>query len=373
MLMLAPAQAAAEAMRVACEDRDHPLANAPNAAALAAACAQIERTSRLPGKPVFGLGVEERVVWQRPFCRVVAFGPQRSRKRKLLIVAPMAGHFATHLRSTVAAFLDTHRIYITDWADAKEVPLSEGPFGFADYIDYCIDIVAALGADLHLLAVCQSAVPVLAAIACMEEEGLNGPVSATLIAGPVDTRISPTLIGTMASGCGIDWFARHCIDTVPSRYLGAGREVHPGFIQLISLLSLHPYRQHAMPILNDEYLAVMDLTAEFFLDTLRHVFIEHELPRDALEHRGRRVSLSSIRRCRLMAIEGERDDITGIGQTRATLQLARNLPDEGKTYHLQPQAGHYDLFEGPQFRAEIAPRVAAFIAASASAAKRRPA
>lgn len=367
-LMFAPARAAAEAMRTACEDRDHPLANVPNSAIVAATCAQVERTIQPPGKPAFNLGVAERVVWERPFCRVLAFGPTRSRKRKLLIIAPMAGHFATHLRDTVASFLDTHRVYITDWADAKDVPLAKGGFGLSDYIDYCIDIVTALGPDLHLVSVCQSAVPVLAAIARMEEDGLMGPVSASLIGGPVDTRISPTLIDDMAHACGVDWIARHCIDTVPSGHPGHGRAVHPGFMQLAGLLSLLPYRRPGAGLLDDEYHAVMDLTAEFFLDTLRHVFLEHDLPRGALDHRGRTLNLSTIRRCRLLAIEGERDDITGIGQTRAALLLTRNLPDTSKAYHLQAEAGHYDLFDGPHFRSAIAPRVAAFIAASARTA-----
>ncbi len=384
--LLAPVRFAAEATKLACRNPFLPLVYTATGSAIAAGCEMFERATRNYGKPAFALGVPERVVWEKPFCRVIAFGKpsnKLSARPKLLIVAPMSGHYATLLRGTVAAFLDTHQVFITDWADAREVPLTEGRFDLDDYIDTCIAMFEALGPDLHVAAVCQPSVPVLAAIARMEEDDLPGlPLSATLIGGPIDTRQAPTAVSKVALERGIDWFAHHCIHTVPLGYAGAGRSVYPGFLQLFGFMSMNPER-HAGSHWEmfdhlvrgdgdsaqkhrefyDEYLAVMDLTAEFYLQTVEQVFIAHALPKGELMHRGRRIDLAAIRRCALMAIEGERDDITGVGQTRAALDLTVNLPKSRKRYHLQKGAGHYGVFNGARFRAEIAPRMTAFMKA----------
>ncbi|GLS42919.1 polyhydroxyalkanoate depolymerase [Methylobacterium brachythecii] len=384
-LMLAPMRMAAEATKLACENAFHPLSYAPNRNVISAGCEMFERTTRSYPKPAFDLPAPERIVWEKPFCRVLAFGDDAS-KPKMLLVAPMSGHYATLLRGTVAAFVDTHQVFITDWTNAREVPLAEGAFGLSDYIDYCIEIFEALGPDLNVTAVCQPSVPVVAAIARMEEDGNPlAPRSAVLIGGPIDTRCSPTSVNAMAQEKGIRWFEQNCIQSVPHGYRGASRSVYPGFMQLVGFMSMNPERHSGSHWdmfdhlvagdgesaekhrrFYDEYLAVMDLTAEFYLETVEKVFIEHALPKGELMHHDRVVDLGAIRECRLMAIEGEKDDITGIGQTRAVLDLAANVPADRKAYHLQPDAGHYGIFNGSRFRAEIVPQILAFTETDAS-------
>jgi len=385
--MLSPMRVAAELARTACENPFSPLSYAPTSRAVAAGCELFERATRTYAKPAFNLAVPERVVWERPFCRVLAFG-EPSTKPKLLLVAPLSGHYATLLRGTVAAFLETHQVFITDWADAKKVPLSAGRFDLDDYIDTCIELFTALGPDLHVAAVCQPSVPVLAAIARMEaEEHPLVPRSAVLIGGPIDTRRSPTAVNRLPQERNIAWFERHCIHSVPWTHQGHGRNVYPGFLQLAGFISMNLDRHHTahLDMFNhlvqgdgdsaakhrefyDEYLAVMDLPAEYYLQTVETVFIEHRLPKGEMRHRGKTVDLSAIRRCALMAIEGEKDDITGVGQTRAALDLTLNLPDSKKAYHLQMGAGHYGVFNGSRFRAEIVPKIVAFMEAHGEAA-----
>ncbi|MEH3120197.1 MAG: polyhydroxyalkanoate depolymerase [Methylorubrum populi] len=392
-LMLAPMRLAAEATRIACENPFNPLAYVPQSRIAAAGCEMFERATRAYAKPAFGLGVPERIVWERPFCRVIAFGEPSAgleadleakpleAKPKLLIVAPMSGHYATLLRGTVEAFLDSHQVFITDWADARRVPAAAGRFGLDDYIDACIALFEALGPDLHVAAVCQPSVPVLAAIARMEAEDRPLiPRSATLMGGPVDTRRSPTAVNVLAREKGLAWFERHCIHTVPMGYPGAGRPVYPGFLQLAGFMGMnldrHAGAHHAMfehlvrgdgdsaarhRAFYDEYLAVMDLTAAFYLETIERVFVNHDLPRGVMRHRGVPVDLGAIRRCHLMAVEGEKDDITGIGQTKAALELAVNLPEAAKAYHMQPGAGHYGIFNGSRFRRDIVPLIRGFM------------
>src|SRR4051794_3667064 len=379
-LMLTPARITAEATRRAYEHPLSPLAYAPSSRAVAASCELFERTTRTYPKPSFGLPASERVVWERPFCRVIAFG-EPSAKPKMLIVAPMSGHYATLLRGTVAAFLDTHQVFITDWADAKQVPLSAGQFDLDDYIDYCIAMFEALGPDLNVMAVCQPSVPVLAAVARMEaEDHPLVPHSAILIGGPIDTRRSPTAVNKLPQEHSIGWFEQHCIHRVPWSHPGYGRKVYPGFLQLAGFISMNldRHRTAHWDMFNhlvqgdgdsaakhrefyDEYLAVMDLTAEYYLQTVETVFIEHALPKGEMRHRGKPVDLTAICSCALMAIEGEKDDITGIGQTRAALNLTPNLLVEKKAYHLQIGAGHYGVFNGSRFRAQIVPKIAAFM------------
>jgi poly(3-hydroxybutyrate) depolymerase len=379
-LSLTPARTIADLTRLACENPFNPLAYTPSGCALAASCELFERTTRPYPKPAFNLPVSERIVWERPFCRVIAFG-EPTNQPKVLIVAPMSGHHATLLRGTVAAFLDSHQVFITDWTDAKQVPLAEGQFDLSDYVDYCTDMFEALGPNLHVIAVCQPAVPVLAAIALMEaEDHPLVPCSATLLGGPIDTRYAPTVVSRFAQERDIEWFKQHCIHSVPYRYPGGGREVYPGFMQLSGFMAMNPDRHLSAhwDLFNhlvegdgdsaekhrefyDEYLAVMDLTAEFYLQTLETVFINHLLPKGQMRRRGRLVDLKKVRRCALMTVEGENDDITGCGQTSAALTLTPNLSAGKKEHHVQAGVGHYGVFNGSRFRTEIAPRIKMFM------------
>jgi poly(3-hydroxybutyrate) depolymerase len=389
--MLTPARVAAGITKLVCESPLSPLTYTPGGRALMASCELFERTTRAYPKPAFNLPAPERVVWQRPFCRVIAFGPP-SNKPKVLIVAPMSGHYATLLRGTVAAFLDSHQVFITDWSDAKQVPQSEGRFDLSDYVDYCISMFATLGPDLHVMAVCQPAVPVLAAIARMEaEEHSRVPCSVTLLGGPIDTRQTPTAVNSFAQTRDLHWFERHCIHPVPDRLRGRGRMVYPGFMQLCGFMAMNPDRHVSAhwEMFNhlvegdgdsaekhrefyDEYLAVMDLSAEYYLQTLETVFIDHLLPRGLMQHRGKRVDLKAIHRCALMTIEGENDDITGRGQTVAALDLMPNLSAAKKQHHLQAGVGHYGVFNGTRFRQEIAPRIKAFMNRNAAVVRDYP-
>ena len=386
-LMLMPARIAASVAKTACQNPLNPLAYTSSSRAMAASCEMFERTTRSYVKPGFNLPAAERVVWEKPFCRVIAFG-ESSSKPKLLLVAPLSGHYATLLRGTVSAFIDTHQVFITDWADARQVPQSAGAFDLGDYIDYCMGMFEALGPDLNVMAVCQPSVPVLAAIARMEaDDHPSVPRSAVLVGGPIDTRRSPTAVNKLPQEHAIAWFEQHCIHPVPWPQVGHGRKVYPGFLQLAGFLSMNLDRHRTAHWdmfdhlvqgdgdsaakhreFYDEYLAVMDLTAEYYLQTIESVFIEHRLPKGEMQHRGRAVDLTAIRRCAVMAIEGEKDDITGIGQTRAALELTPNLSPAKKAYHLQMGAGHYGIFNGSRFRAEIVPKISAFIAAHSSAA-----
>ena len=394
--MIGPARLAADMTKHTLQNPANPLAYSQNVRPLTAACEMFERMTRRYGKPAFGLdttvidGVEvpvtERVVWARPFGRVIAFdrGPTRSSAEpdpKLLIVAPMSGHFATLLRGTVEAMLPNHQVFITDWSDARMVPLLEGRFDLDSYIDYLKDMFRDLGPDLHVMAVCQPAVPVIAAVAVMEaEESASVPVSMTLMGGPIDTRRSPTAVNCLAQERGMAWFERNCITLVPALYPGVFRRVYPGFLQLSGFMAMN-FDRHLTAhtdmfhhLVNndgdsaekhrdfyDEYLAVMDLTAEFYLQTVQTVFVDHALPEGTMRHGGEPVDLGAIRRCAILAVEGENDDISGVGQTKAALDLTPNLAADRKAYHLQDQVGHYGVFNGSRFRSVIAPRIARFI------------
>ena len=394
-LMLSPARAASDVGRLIFNNPANPLTHTPYGRTVSAACELFERTTRRYGKPAFGLGqtsvngqrvpVTERVVWERPFGRVIAFDRALNfahrPQPKILMVAPMSGHFATLLRGTVEAFLPTHQVMIADWADARMVPLSEGGFDLDDYIDYLISMFRALGPDLHVMAVCQPSVPVMAAIARMEaEDDPLTPRSMILMGGPIDTRRSPTAVNKVAQERGVDWFRRNCIVKVPASYPGFWRDVYPGFLQLSGFMAMNMDRHLTAHYdmfkhlvrgdgdsaekhreFYDEYLAVMDLTAEYYLQTVEKVFVDHELPNGTMMHRDKPVDLKAIRRCAIMAIEGEKDDISGVGQTLAALQLTPNLAVEKKVYHLQLNVGHYGVFNGSRFRSETAPRIADFI------------
>src|SRR5262245_1820708 len=391
-----PARAVADATRLYYRNPLYPLSATPYGQSMPAAAAVFERSTRRYGRPeweihdttVGGEHVPVHItpVWERPFCRLLRFErsighmPHRPQPR-LLIVAPMSGHYATLLRGTVEAFLPNHAVYVTDWVEARMVPLSQGTFDLDDYIDYVVSILHFLGGDTHVIAVCQPSVPVLAAVASMEAAGdPNVPHSMVLMGGPIDTRINPTEVNLLAARRGIDWFRRNVITKVPFPNPGFMRDVYPGFLQLTGFVSMNLDRHmeaHRNLFLNlvkgdgdsaqkhrefyDEYLAVMDLCAEFYLQTVDTVFVRHDLPQGRMTHRGVRIDPGKIRRVALMTVEGENDDISGVGQTEAAHRLCVNIPADRKTHWLQPNVGHYGVFNGSRFRAEIAPRIADFV------------
>jgi poly(3-hydroxybutyrate) depolymerase len=346
------------------------------------------------GKPAFGFAstvvegttvpVREEIVLQKPFGQLKRFvregvetGP------KLLIVAPMSGHFATLLRGTVERMLPKHDVYITDWRDARQVPLSEGHFDLDDYIDYLRAFLNHIGPAAHMLAVCQPSVPCYA-LACQmsAEQDPNRPKTLTMMGGPIDTREAPTSVNDVATERPHSWFQQYAIQTVPPTYPGAGRKVYPGFLQLTGFLTMnlgsHMNSHFAMfndlvkgdddsadatKAFYDEYRSVSDMTAEFYLQTIDTVFQRHSLPKGEMTHRGARIDPGAITDIALLAIEGERDDISGLGQTKAALTIATNLPNKFKKYHLAKEVGHYGIFNGSKWRDRIAPVVEDWIAA----------
>lgn len=394
-MMMGPARAASEMTQLLFSNPANPLTYTPMGRTISASCELFERTTRRYGKPVFGLpdtlvggervAVTERIVWERPFCKLVHFDrhlPARVKPQpKVLLVAPMSGHYATLLRGTVEAFLPNHEVYITDWTDARLVPLTEGRFDLDDYIDYVIEMLRKLGPETHVMAVCQPSVPVLAAVARLEaEEDPAAPRSMTLMGGPIDTRQSPTAVNQVAMERGTDWFARHCVVTVPMTYPGMFRRVYPGFLQLSGFMAMNmdkhmdAHRDMFRHLVDgdgdsaekhrefyDEYMAVMDLTAEYYLQTVETVFVKHSLPKGEMMHRDKPVDLKAIRRVALMTVEGENDDISGVGQTRAAHDICSNIPANKRVHYLQDKVGHYGVFNGSRFRAEIAPRIADFM------------
>ena len=351
------------------------------------------------GKPAFGIdhvvladgrevAVRERIVERRPFGQLKRFvregvegGP------KLLIVAPMSGHFATLLRGTVERMLRSCDVYITDWRDAKDVPLSDGDFSLDDYIDYLTGFCATIGRSgdprPHMLAVCQPSVPAYAATCLMgQDQHPNRPRTLTLMGGPVDTREAPTTVNTVATQRPLAWFEQNVIQTVPFFHPGGGRRVYPGFLQLTGFMAMNlgnhlmsHYRMFqqlddgdgegadATKAFYEEYRSVCDMTAEFYLQTIEDVFQKHKLPKGELMHRRRRVDPAGVADTALLAIEGERDDISGLGQTKAALTIATALPEDDKRYYVAPGVGHYGIFNGRRWRETIAPVVEEWIAA----------
>ena len=400
-LAVAPARALTEATRLAFRNPLNPASHTMLGRNIAASAELFERMTRRYSKPAFGLDktmigdhavdVDVEVVWQKPFCRLLHFVrdlPQGAAVQpRLLIIAPMSGHYATLLRGTVDAFLPTHDVYITDWTDARMAPFTAGRFDLDDYIDYVIEMCRLLGEDapgagLHTLGVCQPAVPLIAAVARMEAVGERvSPASMILMGGPIDTRRSPTKVNQLAQERGVAWFEDNCVTSVPFPYPGMGRKVYPGFLQLSGFLAMNLDRHvHAhFDMFNhlvksdgdsaekhrefyDEYLSVMDLDADYYLQTIETVFVRHLLPKGEMTHRGEPVDLAAIRHCALMTVEGEKDDISGVGQTYAAQELCVNIPPNKKTHHLQHDVGHYGVFNGSRFRRDIVPRIGAFIA-----------
>jgi len=402
---LQPARAVADAVRMLYTNPLNPLSHTPFGRTVAASAELFERTTRRYGKPAFGLNktvvdgktvpVGERVVWERPFCKLLRFERALPAGRrpdpKLLIVAPMSGHYATLLRGTVEAMLPHADVHITDWVDARMVPVAEGHFDLDDYIDYVIDMFHALGPDTHVIAVCQPSVPVLAAVSLMEAANDRfAPVTMTLMGGPIDTRRNPTAVNLLAEAKGTRWFRDNVIMQAPWPVPGFGREVYPGFLQLSGFMSMNldrhilAHKDFFMHLVKndgdsaekhrefyDEYLAVMDLTAEFYLQTVDTVFVRQALPKGEMSHRGIKVDPAAIRNTALFTVEGENDDISGLGQTEGAQHLCVNIPAARKAHYVQPSVGHYGVFNGSRFRAEIAPRIVDFIASHGSAERQR--
>lgn len=348
------------------------------------------------GKPEFGIEtvtvdgtvhpVTEAIVLNRPFGDLLRFSHAglAADAPRLLIVAPMSGHYATLLRGTVKRMLDRHEVWITDWADAKLVPLSEGHFDLDDYIDYLVEFLQFIGEGTHVLAVCQPSVPAFAAAAIMgEARDPCRPASLTMMGGPIDTREAPTAVNTLATQRPHAWFEQNAIATVPITYPGAGRKVYPGFLQLAGFMSMNlgnhmishvemfkhlvqgdDESADATKDFYEEYRSVCDMSAEFYLQTVDVVFQTHALPTGTMTHRGRPVDPAAITDIAILAIEGERDDISGLGQTRAALTLATRLPTSKKKYMMAKGAGHYGIFNGSKWRNEIAPVLEKWMAAN---------
>ena len=391
---LAPVRLFAEAVQTFYSHPWMPASYTSLGRAMAAGAELLERTTRRYPKPAFNLpstringeevAVREMVVYEKPMCQLLHFQRQTDRvDPRVLVVAPISGHYATLLRGTVETLLPDHDVYITDWIDARDVSLEAGPFSLDDYIDYIRELLHFLGADTHILAVCQPSIPVLAAVSLMAADNdPRQPSSMVLMGGPIDTRISPTKVNKLATDKPLSWFESHVINTVPYVHAGRGRRVYPGFLQLQGFMSLNPERhvgEHINLFQNmvrgdgdsaekhrefyDEYLAVMDLPAEYYLDTIKKVFIEHQLPEGKFYCRDRHVQPALIQHTALMTIEGEKDDITGIGQTEAAHKLCSGLSPDMRVHHVAPKVGHYGVFNGRRWREEIYPHVRDFIRA----------
>ncbi|MFZ1429063.1 MAG: polyhydroxyalkanoate depolymerase [Geminicoccaceae bacterium] len=359
---------------------------------LNAAWELMSRTGLSHDRPAYGIDqvrvgnrdvdIVEEPVFATPFGTLLRFRKDVDTPQpKLLVVAPLSGHFATLLRGTIKTLLADHDVYVTDWHNLRDVPLAAGPFAFDDYVDHVIRFIEAIGPGTHVLAVCQPCVQVMAAAAIMAADGNpSQPRSMTLMAGPVDTRISPTKVNELALSRTIEWFEKNLIATVPMRYKGAGRKVYPGFMQLLAFMSMNLERHkkayqdlhdhlvageieqaEAIKTFYDEYLAVLDLSADFYLETVRYVFQEALLAKGELTHRGRRVDPASIRRTALLTVEGERDDICALGQTAAAHDLCTSLRPYLKRHHLQAGVGHYGVFSGRRWETQIYPIVRNFV------------
>jgi len=371
----------------------YPFANFGGTQMLVSALDVFAHAAAPRGKPAFGLktvtvdghihAVSESTEVHRPFGDLKKFthAGLPDDAPRLLIVAPMSGHYATLLRGTVERMLERCVVYITDWTDAKQVPTAEGRFDLDDYIDYLIGFLEYIGPGAHMMAVCQPSVPALAASAVMAKaKNPCRPVTLTMMGGPIDTRESPTAVNDHAVARPFVWFKHNVITTVPANYPGEGRRVYPGFVQLASFMSMNlgshmmshwslfkhmvqgaEESADATKAFYEEYRAVCDITAEFYLQTVDVVFQRHALPKGELVHRGSAVDLGMITDTAILCIEGERDDISGIGQTKAALKVTPNLPDKMKKYLLAPEVGHYGIFNGSRWRNSIAPVVDGWI------------
>lgn len=355
---------------------------------LTAAYELISRAGLTHKRPAFGIGsvmvgnrevaVREEAAHVTPFGTLLHFKKDvESEQPRVLLVAPLSGHFATLLRSTVKTMLPEHDVYITDWHNVRDVPVSAGRFGFDEYIEHIISFLEVMGEGAHVLSVCQPCVAVLAAAAVMAQGNHPcQPRSMTLMAGPIDTRVNPTKVNELANSKPISWFENNLIARVPFRYAGAYRKVYPGFVQLAAFMSMNIERhvkahrelydnlangEHekakATKDFYDEYFAVLDLTAEFYLETVRIVFQEHKLPTGQLEFDGQKIEPRAIKRTMLLTVEGEKDDICAVGQTAAAHDLCSGLRQYRKKHHMQTGVGHYGVFSGKRWEGQIYPLV----------------
>jgi poly(3-hydroxybutyrate) depolymerase len=392
---LAPVRLMAEAARGWFAHPWPVLGGHPMVRSLAAACELLSRAGISHEPPAFGLretvvagrtvAVHEEAARRHPFCTLLHFRKDIAIEQpRVLVVAPLSGHFPTLLRGTVEALLPEHDVYITDWINARNIPLLRGRFDLDDYIDLVIEDLRTLGPGAHVIAVCQPSVPVLAAVSLMAAvSDPAAPASMVLMGGPIDTRANPTAVSVFGEAHTLDWFERHVISTVPARYSGAFRRVYPGFLQLIGFVSMNLERHvsahtelfrnlvrgdgegaRATKAFYDEYLSVMDLPADFYLQTVRRVFQEHALPTGRFVSRDRKVEPAAITGTALLCVEGENDDICAPGQTKAALALCSGIPAGRKAHHLQPRVGHYGVFNGRRWREEIFPKVRDFIRAN---------
>ncbi len=366
-----------------------------------AACELFESLTRRYAKPEWRLNktsvkgkavrVKERSILCKPLCKLLHFERKQDDLRKarsdsvadprVLLVAPLSGHYATLLRNTVEAMLPDHEIYVTDWADAREVPVHQGRFDLNDYIDYLLEFIEFLGPDLHIIAICQPGPAVLSAVSLLSEKKKAAlPASMTIMGSPIDSRQSPTTPNQIAKEQNLSWFKDNMIYSVPWPNKGLMRRVYPGFLQLGGFLSMNQNRhnqahkqffEHLVEgdcdntqkhrEFYDEYLAVMDLTEEFYLQTIRDVFQQHKLARGTFKHRGQGVNPAAIKRVALMTVEGQNDDISGVGQTQAAHDLCVNIPREMRVAHVQKGVGHYGVFSGQRFNCEILPEMREFM------------
>ncbi|MBK5265224.1 MAG: polyhydroxyalkanoate depolymerase [Alphaproteobacteria bacterium] len=386
--LLAGASAFANASVELLNNPANPFAYFGGGPGLASALNVFAHASAPRGKPKFNLPfteidgkqvpIVEQIECRKTFGRLKHFVREGAgNDPKLLIIAPMSGHFATLLRGTVERMLPGHDVYITDWRDARNVPVSEGHFDLDDYIDYLIAFLEHIGPGTHMLAVCQPSVPCYAAACVMAaDENPARPKTLTMMGGPIDTREAPTAVNTLATERPLSWFESNVVATVPFQYPGAGRKVYPGFMQLAGFMSMNlgnHLKSHwemykhlvegddesadAAKDFYDEYRSVCDMTAEFYLQTVREVFQEHSLPRGKFDHRGKRIDPGAITDIGILAIEGERDDISGVGQTKAAITISTGLPEKHKKYYLAETVGHYGIFNGGKWRTIIAPVV----------------
>jgi poly(3-hydroxybutyrate) depolymerase len=391
---LIPVRAMARAWRGILAEAGPLFGALPLVAETAAAMELLSHAGMTHERPEFGIdrvevegqevGVAEEVVLETPFCNLVHFRKDRTRTEPVvLVVAPLSGHFPTLLRGTVETLLADHDVYLTDWANARNVPLLYGRFDLDDFVALVIRFIRHLGPETHVMAVCQPSVPVLAAVSLMAAGGDNGqPHSMVLIGGPIDTRANPTEVNRFAQAHSLEWFERTVIATVPARFAGRFRRVYPGFLQLAGFMSMN-FERHVSAhwsmfrhlVRGDgesaaqtrafyrEYTSVMDLPADFYLQTMQRVFHDHDLPLGRFAVRGERVEPHAIEKTALMTVEGERDDICAVGQTFAAHELCRGIAPAKKMHHLQPKVGHYGVFHGRRWQTETYPKVKAFIRA----------
>lgn len=408
---LRPYRGIANTTRQMLQAPTNPFAMLPGNRAMAAACEVFEGVTKHYGKPEFGIdevmvdgaiapvSVREENAVELPFGNLLHFVrdpsglPKAQQKApKALIVAPMSGHYATLLRGTVRAMLRDHDVYITDWTDAREVPLTAGRFDLDDYIDYLMTFIRALGPDVHVLAVCQPGPAAIAATALLAAaDDPAQPATLTLMGSPVDARKSPTVPNDLATSKPHEWFEENVVYNVPMIYPGAMRRVYPGFLQLTGFMTMNMDRHidaHVKLYDNlvtgdgdsvdqhrkfyDEYLSVMDMTAEFYLDTIERIFQTYDLADGKFMWRGELVKPELIKRTALLTVEGENDDISGIGQTQAAHDICSGIPEAMQQDWVQPGVGHYGVFNGRRWREEIQPRVSAFIQANPTLAAVKP-